>query len=289
MKKHKNVCYVKTNILLANVSLDSGLISSHYAASAKKVDGYLSRININKSQILIVQKWPQNKFFKAHFISSSLTLFQKKYCQFIYQDTIKRVILLRSQMQLRQQSYYLIGSRLCYENVTAPVWQVAVMFTYIQYLFPPFSSSPKPSTLINVGPKSWRALHFVEACPFSRNPRMHSVSCTQVQMPTDGDWCVQRFHAAELWEEGKNAARPIPSWYSKKRGGTRPCIRLTVLQELHKNLSLTKAWCLSARNKMRCCLVKLKFTQNFLTSGGFTHEIREKWCSWTPVSQRSMF
>lgn len=75
----------------------------------------------------------------------------------------------------------------------------------------------------------------------------------------------------------------------KKRGGTQPCIRLTVLQELHKNLSLTKAGCLSAGNKMCCCLVKLKSTQNFLTSGGFTHEICENRCSWTPVSQRSIF
>lgn len=199
-------------------------------------------------------------------------------------------------MQLRQQSNYLIAFRVYYEYVTAPVWEVAVMFTYIQYLFPPFSSSSKPSILIDAGPKSWRAVHFVEACPFSHNPRMHSVSCTQVQTlgsprqtPTDEDWCVQRFHAAELREEGKNALHLIPSSYSKKRGGTRPCIRLTVLHELHKNLSLTKAWCLSARNKMRCCLVKLKSTQNFLTSGGFTHEICEKWCSWTLVSQRSIF
>lgn len=82
LKKHNVVCCVKTNILLANVSLDSGLMSSHYVASAKKVDGYLSRINITRSQILIAEKWVQNKclkakHLKAHFISSSLTLFQK--------------------------------------------------------------------------------------------------------------------------------------------------------------------------------------------------------------------
>lgn len=76
------ICYVKTNILLANVSLNSGLMSSHYVASAKKVDGYLSRININQTKILIVQKRAQDKFFrakhlKAHFISSSLAVFQK--------------------------------------------------------------------------------------------------------------------------------------------------------------------------------------------------------------------
>lgn len=84
------------------------------------------------------------------------------------------------------------------------------------------------------------------------------------QTPTDGDWCVQCFHAAELREERKNAPRLIPSSYSEKAR-----IRLTVLQELHKNLSLTKAWCLSARNKMCCCLVKLNSTQYFLMKWWF--------------------
>lgn len=195
-------------------------------------------------------------------------------------------------MQLRQQSYYLIASRLYYEYVTAPVWEVAVMFIYIQYLFPPFSSSSKPSILIYAGPKSWRAVHFVEPGPSVTIPgcTLSAVHRCKHLAPPDkhqqmlGDWCAQRFHATELREEGKNAPRLIPSSYSKKRGGTRPRIRLTVLQELDKNLSQKRdVYALGIKCAAALC------TQNFLTSGGFTHEICEKWCSWTPVSQRSIF